>query len=103
MIRKVALAQELREAFPEETSALYDASEMDKTVMETTKHEIVLDETPVEMPSESPVEASEPIKVIEPEPEAETLTGVKQSGQAGIDDIMFPESLGGNGNLPFEL
>ena len=68
MIRKVALAQALREAFPEETSALYDASEMDKTVMETTKHEIVLDETPVEMPSESSVEATEPVQVIEPAP-----------------------------------
>ena len=101
MIRKVALAQALREAFPEETSALYDASEMDKTVMETTKHEIVLDETPVEMPSESPVEATEPVQVIEPAPEVETPTEVKQSGQAGIDDIMFPPIL--DNQPPFEI
>lgn len=99
MIRKVALAQALREAFPEEACALYEQEEIKEV------SDIVLDTTPVSIPSESPVEVSEPIKVIEPEPEVETPAEVKQSGQAGIDDIMFPESLGGNGksDLPFEL
>ena len=99
MIRKVALAQALREAFPEEACALYEQEEIKEV------SDIVLDTTPVSIPSESPVEASEPIKVIEPEPEVETPTEVKQSGQASVDDIMFPESLGGNGksDLPFEL
>ena len=103
MIRKVALAQALREAFPEEMSALYDASEMDKTVYDQTdgKNEIVLDEAPIAIPSESPAEASEPIKVIEPEPAVETPTEVKQSGQAGIDDIMFPPVL--DNQPPFEI
>jgi len=101
MIRKVALAQALREAFPEEMSALYDASEMDKTVMETTEHEIVLDETPVEMPSESPVIAPEDAKVIEPEPTKGTPVQGNQGGQTGIDDIMFPPVM--DNQPPFEL
>ena len=101
MIRKVALAQALREAFPEETSALYDASEMDKTVMETTKHEIVLDETPVEMPSESPVEATEPVQVIEPAPAPKNAVDGNLGGQTAIDDIMFPPVL--DNQPPFEI
>lgn len=101
MIRKVALAQALREAFPEETSALYDASEMDKTVLDTTHQEIVLDETPIEMPSESPVEASEGAKVIEPAPAPKKATRGKQNAQTGIDDIMFPPIL--DNQPPFEI
>ena len=89
MIRKVAMAQALREAFPEEMSALYDQAEMDKTVLDVTGKEIVLDETPVEMPVE-PIDKS---KVIEPAPEsakpAESDVGV----QTGIEDIMFPPCL----------
>ena len=101
MIRKVALAQALREAFPEEMSALYDASEMDKTVLDTTHKEIVLDETPVIVPSESPVVASEEVKVIEPSPVAEKPSKRKQSEQTGIEDIMFPDVLGGD--MPTEI
>lgn len=101
MIRKVAVAQALREAFPEEMSALYDASEMDKTVLDTTHKEIVLDETPVEMPSESPVEVSEPIKVIEPAPEPKKTVQGNVGGQAGIEDIIFPDVLGGD--MPTEI
>ena len=101
MIRKVAVAQALREAFPEETTALYDATEMDKTIADTTGKEIVLDETPVEMPAE-PIDKS---KVIEPTPEVAKPVQGNVGSQAGIEDIMFPESLGGNGksDLPFEL
>ena len=108
MIRKVALAQALREAFPEEMSALYDASEMDKTVYDTTQHEIKLDESPVEipetdvvvMPSESPAESVEAEKVISPAPKAKKATQSKQSAQTGIDDIMFPPILD---NQPIEI
>lgn len=102
MIRKVALAQALREAFPEEMSALYDASEMDKTVLDNTQQEIVLDTTPVEMSSESPVTASEEVKVIEPEPVNEKPAKRTTSGQAGIEDIMFPPILGGE-EPPIEI
>ena len=101
MIRKVAVAQALREAFPEEMSALYDASEMDKTVLDTTHKEIVLDETPVEMPSESSVVASEPIKVIEPTPEVAKPVQGNVGAQTGIEDIMFPDVLGGD--MPTEI
>lgn len=103
MIRKVAVAQALREAFPEEMSALYDATEMDKTVYDQSngKEEIVLDETPIEMPSESPVIASEDVKVIEPEPTKGTPVQGNQGGQTGIDDIMFPPVL--DNQPPFEI
>ena len=95
MIRKVALAQALREAFPEEMSALYDQAEMGAA------SDVALDTTPIDMPSESPVEASEPIKVIEPEPVAEKPSKRNVGGQAGIDDIMFPDVLGGD--MPTEI
>ena len=101
MIRKVALAQALREAFPEEMSALYDATEMDKTVYDQTKHEIRLDETPVIMPSESPVEPIDKSKVIEPAPEVAEPTQGNSRGQAGIEDIMFPPCL--DNQPPFEV
>lgn len=101
MIRKVALAQALREAFPEEMSALYDASEMDKTVLDTTHKEIVLDETPVIVPSEAPVVASKGAKVIEPTPEVAKPVQGNVGGQAGIEDIMFPDVLGGD--MPTEI
>ena len=106
MIRKVAVAQALREAFPEEMSALYDATEMDKTVYDQTngKNEIVLDETPVEMPSEAPTEVAEPVKVVEAEPIIEAPKKRKQNAQASVDDIMFPPILNGNGDEPpFEV
>lgn len=101
MIRKVALAQALREAFPEEMSQLYDATEMDKTIFDTTKQEIVLDATPVEIPSESPVTASEEVKVIEPSPVEEKPSKRNSGGQAAIDDVMFPPIL--DNQPPFEI
>ena len=113
MIRKVALAQALREAFPEEMSALYDASEMDKTVFEATKHEIVLDETPVEAPTtqnavETPVQVVEAEKVITPAQTVAKPTEAKQGGQGSIDDIMFSNQVSGlvddtQGEPPFEI
>lgn len=101
MIRKVALAQALREAFPEEMSSLYDQTEMDKEVLDATGKEIEVDETPVETLAE-PIDNS---KVIEPTPEVAKPAQGNVGGQAGIEDIMFPESLGGNGksDLPFEM
>lgn len=101
MIRKVALAQALREAFPEEMSSLYDQTEMDKEVFDATGKEIAVDETPVETPTE-PIDKS---KVIEPTSEVAKSAQGNVGGQAGIEDIMFPESLGGNGksDLPFEM
>lgn len=97
MIRKVALAQALREAFPEEMSALYDAAEMDKSV----GRDIELDSTPIEMPVETPVQASEPIKANEPVQTVETPIEAKPGGQTGIDDILYPSIL--EGQPPFEV
>lgn len=102
MIRKVALAQALREAFPEETTSLYDASEMDKTVADTTGKEIVLDETPIPMPEEdtptqnaveTPVQVVEPEKVITPTQTVATPSEATQGGQTAIDDIMFSDNV----------
>ena len=97
MIRKVALAQALREAFPEEMSALYDASEMDKTVLDTTGNEIVVDTTPVN----APVEPSVVENVKEPVQTVAEPTQTTQGGQAGIEDILYPPVLGGE--PPFEV
>jgi len=93
MIRKVALAQALREAFPEEMSALYDAAEMGA--------DIPLDATPVEMPSETPVEVAEPVKVVEAEPVKEAPAKRNVGGQEAIDDIIFPPIL--ENQPPFEI
>ena len=112
MIRKVALAQALREAFPEEMSALYDASEMDKTVVETTGQEIVLNETPIEVPTqnavETPVQVVEAEKVITPSQSVAKPSEATQGGQASIDSIMFSNQVSGlvddtQGEPPFEL
>ena len=94
MIRKVALAQALREAFPEEMSALYEQEE----IREVSDYN--LDTTPVPMPSETPVEASEPIKAKEPIPTVETPVQATPGSQTGIDDI-FPPSI--SGEPPFEV
>lgn len=94
MIRKVALAQALREAFPEEMSALYDAAEMGT--------DVPLDTTPVPMPSETPVEPSATAKVIEPAPVVETPVQATPGEQQGIDDILYPPILGGE-EPPFEM
>ena len=92
MIRKVALAQALREAFPEEMSQLYEAEEMGSATENVT-----LDTTPVEMPVE-PIDKS---KVIEPTPEAEKPVQRNVGGQGSIEDIMFPDVLGGD--MPTEI
>ena len=97
MIRKVALAQALREAFPEEMSALYDQTEMDKTVLDVTGNEIVVDSTPVV----APVEPADEVKVIEPKPVEEKPAKRKQGVQEGIGDILFPDTLGGD--MPTEI
>ena len=91
------LAQALREAFPEEMSALYDASEMDKTVLDTTGNEIVVDTTPVN----APVEPSVVENVKEPVQTVAEPTQTTQGGQAGIEDILYPPVLGGE--PPFEV
>lgn len=101
MIKKCALAQALREAFPESMSHLYEQAEIKEAQVTESDKEIVLDETPVVMPSESPVVASEEVKVIEPSPVAEKPSKRNTSGQAGIEDIMFPDVLGGD--MPTEI
>ena len=108
MIRKVAVAQALREAFPEEMSALYDASEMDKTVLETAGQEIKLDETPIAMPTENavetPVQVVEAKKVITPTQTPATPVETKSGGQGSIDDIMFGSQAASLiGEPPFEI
>ena len=104
MIRKVALSQALREAFPEEMGALYDQAEMGSIKTgngDETIADITLDSTPVEMPSESHVEPSDKAKVIEPLPETAKPVQGNVGGQAGIDDIMFPPIL--DNQPPFEI
>ena len=104
MIRKVALSQALREAFPEEMGALYDQAEMGSIKTgngDETIADITLDSTPVEMPSESHVEPSDKAKVIEPLPEAAKPVQGNVGGQTGIDDIMFPPIL--DNQPPFEI
>lgn len=96
MIRKVALAQALREAFPEEMSALYEQEEIREV------SDIALDTAPVPMPSESPVEPSATAKVIEPAPVVETPVQATPGEQQGIDDILYPPILGGE-EPPFEM
>lgn len=97
MIRKVAVAQALREAFPEEMSALYDASEMDKTVLDTAGQEIKLDETPIAMPTENavetPVQVVEAEKVITPAKNTTSANKGNSDGQSSIDDIMFSNNV----------
>ena len=91
MIRKVALAQALREAFPEEMSQLYDQAEMSNV------SDIPLDSTPVV----APVEPADEVKVIESAPVEEKPAKRKQGVQEGIGDILFPDSLGGD--MPTEI
>ena len=112
MIRKVAVAQALREAFPEEMSALYDQAEMDKAVVDKTGQEIVLDETPIVAPAdnavETPVQVVEAEKVITPAQTTAKPSEAKQGGQESIDSIMFSNSVAGlvddtQGEPPFEI
>lgn len=113
MIRKVAVAQALREAFPEEVASMYDASEMDKTVADTSGKEIVLDETPIPMPAEdtstqnaveTPVQVVEAEKVITPAQTVAKPSEAIQGGQGSIDDIMFGSQASSLvGEPPFEI
>ena len=109
MIRKVAVAQALREAFPEEMSALYDASEMDKTVTDTTGKEIVeLDSTPIDISGEnaveSPVQSVVAEKVITPSKNTASANKGNSDGQGSIDDIMFGSQAASLiGEPPFEI
>lgn len=109
MIRKVAVAQALREAFPEEMSSLYDTSEMDKAVLDKTGQEIVeLESAPIEAPTdnaaETPVQVVEAEKVITPAPEPATPVEAKSGGQGSIEDIMFGSQAAGLvGEPPFEV
>ena len=94
MIRKVAMAQALREAFPEEMSALYDQAEMGSV------SDIQLDSTPVAMPNtenaaETPVQSVEAEKVISPSPKAEAPVEATPGGQASVADIMFGDQANG--------
>ena len=94
MIRKVAMAQALREAFPEEMSALYDQAEMGSV------SDIQLDSTPVAMPTsenavETPVQSVEAEKVISPSPKVETPVEATPGGQASVADIMFGDQASG--------
>lgn len=54
MIRKVALVQALREAFPEEYNGLYSPEEIPEA------SEIVFDNAPVDIPAEAPQQTQEP-------------------------------------------
>lgn len=108
MIRKVAVAQALREAFPEENASLYDASEMDKTVVDTTGKEIVVDETPIAMPAEdaveTPVQSVKADKVITPSPKPANANNGNSDGQSSIEDIMFSNQAASLvGEPPFEV
>ena len=99
MIRKVAVAQALREAFPEEMSNLYEQEEMGAIKTdEGAISDIQLDTTPVIAPDE----ASEPAKVKEPVQKVAEPTQPTQGGQESIDNIMFPPILGGE-EPPFEV
>lgn len=93
MIRKVALAQALREAFPEEMSALYDQAEMGNV------SDISLDTAPVVTPPENgvetPVQVVEPEKVITPSPEPPKPTKATPGGQESVEDIMFGDQANG--------
>lgn len=102
MIRKVALAQALREAFPEEMSALYEQEEIKEL------SDVQLDTTPVPMPTENavetPVQVVEAEKVITPSPSPATPTEAKSGGQGSIEEIMFGSQAAGLINEPpFEI
>lgn len=94
MIRKVALAQALREAFPEEMSALYDQAEIKEV------SDITLDATPVN----APVDASDIVEVKEPVQSVATPVGGVSGGQETIDNIMFGSQAASLvGEPPFEV
>lgn len=59
MIRKVALVQALREAFPEDLQALYDASEMPVSDIKLEELPVIIDEPSEEPMSDKPEENQE--------------------------------------------
>lgn len=92
MIRKVAVAQALREAFPEEMSNLYEQEEMGAIKTdEGAISDIQLDTTPVIAPTEPSVVADvkEPVQTVA-EP-----TQTTQGGQESINDVMFGDQASG--------
>lgn len=84
MIRKVAVAQALREAFPEEMGGLYDQTE----IAEVSDKE--LDTTPVEVPTI----ASEPTEVKVTSQIADEPQNATESVSEGVDNILYPDCLG---------
>ena len=91
MIRKVAVAQALREAFPEEMSALYEQEEVKEV------SDITLDTTPVNVPDE----ASDTSNVKEPVQTVAEPTQATQGGQESINEVMFGDQVAGM--PPFEV
>ena len=95
MIRKVAMAQALREAFPEEMSNLYEQEEMGSIKVgskgEETIADIQLDTTPISVPVEPSkvVDAKEPVQTVA-EP-----TQTTQGGQESINEVMFGDQANG--------
>ena len=85
MIRKVAVAQALREAFPEEMSALYEQEEVKEV------SDITLDTTPVNVPDE----ASDTSNVKEPVQTVAEPTQTTQGGQESINEVMFGDQASG--------
>lgn len=67
MIRKVALAHALKEAFPEENAGLYAPEEMEQT------QAVVLDETPLQQPAEGMIIEPEAVKAEKVEQKAEDV------------------------------
>ena len=85
MIRKVAVAQALREAFPEEMSSLYEQEEVKEV------SDITLDTTPVNVPDE----ASDTSNVKEPVQTVAEPTQTTQGGQESINEVMFGDQASG--------
>lgn len=85
MIRKVAVAQALREAFPEEMSALYEQEEVKEV------SDITLDTTPVNVPDE----ASDTSNIKEPVQAVAEPTQATQGGQESINEVMFGDQASG--------
>lgn len=99
MIRKVALVQALREAFPNALSACYISEELsnkDESEEATVTHEVVeekeavqsVNETEPETPVEV-VEEEEPVNVDSKIPMVETEDGLQHTEEAVINDIKY--------------
>lgn len=107
MIRKVALAQALREAFPEEMSALYDQAEVKEAsdvVLDTTPIPMPAEDTPTQNTVETPVQVVEAEKVITPSQNTASANKGNSDGQETIDNIMFGSQASGLINeSPYEV